>query len=98
GRERAGRVFSATGLGRSPDRYDRGELLSPQVAGWTVGSPGCPPLRQRSHHGNKSQGLSLCVPRFRVVCPFEDERRCDPGETRKLAPEAVTETGSVVCC
>ena len=69
---------------------DRDDLVQPPVAlgrGMDGGFARSPPLRQRSHHAGVRQGLSLCVPRFRVVCPFEDERRYDPGRLFGLAPE-----------
>src|SRR5215510_12509738 len=68
----------------APDRDDR---VQPPVAlgrGMDGGFARSPPLRQRSHHAVKWQGLSLCVPRFRVVCPFEDEGSLHATKTRKM--------------
>jgi hypothetical protein len=57
----------------------------------------CPSLRQRSHHGvTCPSGLSLCVAAFRRVCPFEDERRCDPSATPNLPPGPATKAGGPV--
>src|SRR5262249_35516830 len=42
-----------------------------------------------------TEGPWLCAPVFRRVCPFEDERRCDPGYGRGgLPPETATKTGT----
>jgi hypothetical protein len=45
---------------------------------------------------NTAEGPWLCVPASRRVCPFEDERRCDPGKTSRLAPDNAIKAGSIV--
>src|SRR6266545_8290528 len=68
--------------------------------GWTGSSPGQPfgNLAATDRAVRTAQGPWLCVPVFRRVCPFEDERRCAPGATQRLAPETITITDRPVCC
>src|SRR5262249_36394067 len=76
-------AFTGPGSGESPRL---------RAAGDDSGTDGLfarfvPSAVQPSGSGNPQPELSLCVPRSRVVCPFEDERRFDPGSTRTDAPD-----------
>src|SRR5947209_12449719 len=83
-------------------------ITSPQIGGerhhsflkmarsGTDGLFACPSLRRPGDHLIIG-GPWLCVPVSRRVCPFEDERRCDPSRTPGVAPEAATKAGDFVC-
>jgi len=78
---------------RSPDQGERGGGVSQRHArGRTGSSPAHPFGSLATSHTRASlagliaRGPWLCVPASRRVCPFEDERRFDPGATPRLAP------------
>jgi hypothetical protein len=51
-----------------------------------TGSSPAHPFGNLATIGGKAEGPWLCAPVSRRVCPFEDERRWDPGATPRLAP------------
>src|SRR5262249_53917563 len=83
---------------RSPDRVKRLDVGSPTDAwGRTGSSPAHPFGSLATHLCSRTPSLAgscqqcrvgpwLCAPVSGRVCPFEDERRYDPGRTRRLAP------------
>src|SRR5262245_43828145 len=89
---------------RSPDQVRAQRVVSAgHYARGRTGSSPAHPFGSLATSGTSTSlvglntgGPSLCAPASRRVCPFEDERRCDPGSTPRLAPETVTKSDGLV--